>query len=145
MELDDYTYDKIKALSEDGNAAVNAGNYEAAIETFTEALELLPEPITDWDAATWLLTAIGETQFFAEDYQRAYQALAQAMHCPGAIGNPFVHMRLGQVQFELGHDVVAADELTRAYMAAGREIFETEDPKYFEFLKTRIDEPPGGW
>jgi hypothetical protein len=60
------------------------------------------------------------------------------MRCPGAIGNPFLHLRLGQVQFELGDLTRAADELTRAYMGAGEDIFQEQAPKYFEFLKTRI-------
>jgi hypothetical protein len=66
------------------------------------------------------------------------------MHCPGAIGNPFLHLRLGQCQFELGNLDRAGDELARAYMGAGNEIFVGAE-KYFEFLKTRLKPPPGGW
>jgi hypothetical protein len=29
-------------------------------------------------------------------------------------------------------------------MCAGKEIFEDDDPKYFAFLKTRIDPPANG-
>jgi hypothetical protein len=36
----------------------------------------------------------------------------------------------------------AADELTRAYMGGDEEIFDNEDPKYFQFLKTRIKLSP---
>lgn len=67
-----------------------------------------------------------------------------AMQCPAAIGNPFLHLRLGQCQFELGNLDRAADELARAYMGAGADIFEGAD-KYFAFLKTRLQPPPGGW
>ena len=145
MELDDFTHERIEALSELGNASVNAGDYAEAISRFEEALSLLPEPIAEWEAATWLLTAIGEAHFFSKQYLVAYQALARAMHCAGAIGNPFIHLRLGQVQFELENEGLAADELTRAYMGGGKEIFAREGSKYFEFLKTRVDEPPNGW
>jgi hypothetical protein len=61
-----------------------------------------------------------------------------------AIGNPFLHLRLGQCQFELGNFDRAADELTRAHVGAGAEIFEGAD-KYFTFLKTRLNPPPVGW
>jgi hypothetical protein len=54
-------------------------------------------------------------------------------------------MRLGQCQFELGNKERAADELARAYMAEGSEIFKEEDPKYFAFLKTRLKPPASGW
>ncbi len=67
------------------------------------------------------------------------------MHCPDAIGNPFIHLRLGQCQYELGNEEQAADELARAYMVAGDEIFDTDDPKYLEFIKSKIQPPPGGW
>ena len=59
------------------------------------------------------------------------------MHCPDAIGNPFIHLRLGQCQFELGNPDRSADELMRAYMGGGPEIFGNDDPKYLEFLSTR--------
>ena len=36
-------------------------------------------------------------------------------------GNPFLRLRLGQVQVELGALDEAADNLTRAYMGGGRE------------------------
>jgi hypothetical protein len=66
------------------------------------------------------------------------------MHCPGAIGNPFLHLRLGQCQLELGDRKRAADELTRAYAIEGKDIFANEDRKYFAFLKTVIDRPESG-
>jgi hypothetical protein len=104
----------------------------------------VPEPRTESELATWILTAIGDANFLSEDYEAGRDNLSQAMKCPGAIGNPFVHLRLGQCQFELGNKDRAADELTRAYMGGGAEMFEGEE-KYLDFLKTRIDPPPGGW
>ena len=56
------------------------------------------------------------------------------MHCPGAIGNPYVHLRLGEAQFELGEIQRAKDELARAYMGGGPEVFEGDDPKYLRFI-----------
>lgn len=60
------------------------------------------------------------------------------MHCPDGIGNPFLHLRLGQVLFDQGDQDAAADELARAYMGAGPEIFDHEEPRYFAFLSTRM-------
>jgi hypothetical protein len=91
------------------------------------------------------LTAIGEANFFGGDFAAGRDNLSMAMHCPNAIGNPFLHLRLGQCQLELGNLDRATDELTRAYMGGGTEIFEDEHEKYFNFLKTRLDPPPGGW
>ena len=112
---------------------------------YWKAWDLLPEPKTEWDAATWILAAVGDANFLGKDYKAGRDNLSNAMHCPNAIGNPFIHLRLGQCQFELGNEERAADELTRALMGAGEEILQQEDPKYFKFLKTKLKPPPGGW
>ena len=59
------------------------------------------------------------------------------MTCRGAVGNPFLHLRYGEVLLDAGEDNAAADELMRAYMGAGEEVFATEEPRYLAFLKTR--------
>lgn len=143
--LPDELHEKITELSKAGDALVEKKQYRAAVEKYVEALELLPEPITDWEACTWLLTAIGDAHFLAGNYEYARKALSDAMHCPRAIGNPFTHMRLGQAQFELGNMDRAADELARAYIREGLKIFEGENPKYVRFIKSRLQPPPGGW
>ena len=94
---------------------------------------------TNWDTTIWILTAIGDANFLDNDFQAGVDNLSNAMHCAGAIGNPFIHMRLGQCLFEIGSLDRAADELTRAYALEGDEIFSEDDPKYLKFRKTRID------
>lgn len=81
----------------------------------------------------------GDVSFVSGDYSGGAEALSDAMHCPDAIGNPFLHLRLGQCQFELGNVDLAADELTRAFAIEGEVIFATEDPKYMRFLGTKIN------
>lgn len=53
------------------------------------------------------------------------------------MGNPFLHLRLGHCQFELGSFDVAADELMRAYKGGGADVFAHEDRKYLEFGAAR--------
>jgi tetratricopeptide (TPR) repeat protein len=144
-ELSDEVYDRIRALTEDGDALADEGKYAAALERYWAAWDLLPAPQTEWDAATWLLGAIGDANYLSGDFAAGRDNLSFAMRCPEAIGNPFLHLRLGQCQFELGNLDRAADELARAYMGSGAEIFEDEPPQYLSFLKTRLDPPPGGW
>ena len=143
-ELDDTTHEQIQSLCADGDELAKNGKFPAALKKYWAAWDLLPEPQTEWDAATWILAAIGDACFLSGDFVAGRDNLSLAMRCPDAIGNPFIHLRLGQCQFELGNLDLAADELARAYMAAGDEIFEGAD-KYFAFLKTRLDAPPGGW
>lgn len=144
-DLPDTIHAEITRLSEQGNTLAEAGDCHAAVASFEEALDLLPPPIEQWSAACWLFTAIGDTLFLAERYGEAIQPLLDAVKCAGGIGNPFLHLRLGQTQLELGNEVLAADELTRAYMGAGQEIFEEEPAKYFDLVKSKLKPPVGGW
>lgn len=143
-ELDDMLHARIVALSDEGNALQSDGRWEDAIRKFEQALTLLPHPIHRWEAATWLLVAIGDVAFQSEQFARAREALRQAMLCPGAIGNPFVHLRRGQTFYELGDIQMANEELAGAYMLDGVEIFESEDPKYLSHLKTVLRPPADG-
>jgi tetratricopeptide (TPR) repeat protein len=142
-ELNDSIYSRILDLSQQGNDLVNAGDNLAALRKYHEAWRLLPEPKEDWDAATWLLSAIGDTHFLSSDYQNAVAALTNAIACPNGLGNPFIHLRLGQSHFEMGNTSKAADELARAYMVGGRELFEKVEQKYFVFLKSILKPPIG--
>lgn len=143
-DLPDSVHSKILRLSSEGDALAESRHYEKAIQKYSEALDALPDPRTEWEACTWLLASIGDAHFQAKEFGQARIALTDAMRCPDAIGNPFIHLRLGQSQFELGNLPRANDELARAYMAAGKAIFEDEDPKYFNHLKTVLKPPADG-
>lgn len=136
-ELADDIHEQIEALSADADDFAETGDFATALERYWAAWDLLPEPQTRWEAATWLLAAIGDANFQADDFQAGRDNLANAMHCPDGIGNPFLHLRLGQCQLELGNPDQAADELARAYMA-DPEVFDDEDPKYIALMRTRL-------
>jgi tetratricopeptide (TPR) repeat protein len=136
-KLSDDIHEKIEQLSASGDELAEEGRYPEALDKYWAAWDLLPEPKTHWDAALWLLVAIGDANFLGGDFEAGRDNLSQAMHCPDALGNPFVHLRLGQCQFELGNLDRAADELMRAYMGGGTGIFEDQDDKYVRFLQTR--------
>jgi tetratricopeptide (TPR) repeat protein len=135
LEIDDLSYSKILELSKQGDNYAQRHEFTKAIDSYYDALDLVPDPLEAYSATTWLLTAIGESYLLSNDYENAREVLQQAMHCPDAIGNPFIHLILGQAQFELGNFDRAKDELARAYMGGGKEIFAGDDPKYYEYLK----------
>lgn len=138
-ELDEKIYSEILELSAAGDAFADEKNYPKALAEYWKAFDLLPEPKTKWDASTWLLASIGDANFMGEDFQAGVDNLSNAMYCPGAIGNPFLHLRLGQCQYETGNMERAADELARAYALEGEKIFSAEPVRYLEFLKTKIN------
>ena len=145
MELPDETYRQITELCKAGDELAQCESLPEALLEYERAWDLLPEPKTDWQASTWILAAIGDVQFSLREYEAAKESLSLAMHCPDAIGNPFLHLRLGEVQFELGDLSRAADDLARAYLLEGKRIFEEDDPKYLSFIKSKLRPPAGGW
>ncbi len=144
-ELAGETHECIKLDCAEGDVLAGSRQWDEAVAKYEHAWELLREPKTKWRAATWILAAIGDAWYLAGEFERAREVLQLAMHCPDAIGNPFLHLRLGQCQFDPGNVARAGDELARAYMGGGAEILRAEDPRYFEFIKTILDEPVKGW
>ena len=130
-------YTRVTELSERGNVAAEAGEYRASIDLFVEAFELLPAPASQWNASTWLLAGIVDGYFMRGEYGKARGLLDQLFLYPDALGNPFLHLRAGQIHFELDELDRAADHLMRAYMGYGEDVFTDEDPKYRKFLATR--------
>lgn len=147
-ELSDDLHVEIQRLCAAGDALAKDNKFSAAMPSYWAAWDLLPEPKSEWQAATWVLAAIGDANFLSGDFTAGRDNLSNAMHCPCAIGNPFLHLRLGQCQLELGEQERAADELLRAYMAAGSEIFKDQNPRYLRFLQSKakgVEGPKKSW
>jgi tetratricopeptide (TPR) repeat protein len=136
-ELPSLVHEAIQRFCADGDELAATGNYEDAIGIYNRAWEIVPEPKDQWQASTWILAAIADAAFLAGYKTSAKEALEYAMICPDAVGNPFLHLRLGQVLLDMGEHDRAADELMRAYMGAGAELFATEDQRYLAYLRTR--------
>ena len=139
LQLDPAAHERIVALCAEGDRHAEAGRYGSALGRYAEAWALIPDPKERWNAATWVIAAIADCWFLAGKYDEVLRALEFGMNCPGAVGNPFLHLRFGQALLEQGEEDRAADELIRAYAVHGAEIFEHEDPKYLAFLSTRAE------
>ena len=142
-ELPEHIHVEIERLCAAGDERAQARHFPDALASYWAAWDLLPEPKLEWEAATWILAAVGDANFLSGDYVAGRDNLSNAMQCPGAVGNPFLHLRLGQCQLELGALDRAADELMRAYMGAGAEIFTDQDPKYLAILQSRAEDIQG--
>lgn len=144
-ELPDELHEPIERLCAEGDELLHGERFSAAVTCFESAWQLLPVPQTNWDAAAWILAAIADAHFWNGDFGGMRQPLMTAMQCDGATANPFLRLRLGQCLFELGEFDQAAKWLTGAFLLEGTKIFAEADPKYLEFIKTRLSPPPGGW
>ena len=131
-------HEQIAELCKEGDALASAGRPGDAKQKYIAALKLLPGELRHWEAAPWIYVALGDVHFHAGHFDKAFKCFYNAVQCPNGLGNPYIHLRLGQLYVELNDFGKAADELTRAYMGGGIDIFMEDDPKYLEFLETRI-------
>jgi tetratricopeptide (TPR) repeat protein len=82
-----------------------------------------------------LSTAIKEIE--KENYSYALSLLYDCLNIE--LDNAMVHFNKGLCHFELNEPDHAADSFTRAFMLEGEDMFNEKDPKYFEFLKSKIE------
>lgn len=139
-QLDDTIVARVTELCERGDDDTENGRYDEAIAKYEEALTLVPRPLYAWAVTTWILSAIAEARYLQKDWSGAKAAIMEAFRCEGAIGNAFLHLRLGQVEIELGFKGRGLDELIRAHERGGAEVFEGEDPKYLTMVRAALDD-----
>ena len=111
---------------------------QQAIDVYETAYALIPEPRQESELAMAALCNIGELHYLDGKWQLAYEDFCEAVKCKEGLGNPQIHLRLGQLRYERGELERAADEFMRAYMGAGDTIFAGEDPKYFELIRPHL-------
>lgn len=133
--------DQIRQQCADGYALYDTGAFKDALRLFYQAWLLLPKPQTDFDAAGWILTAIGDTYFRLGQFEQGREALSSALHCPGADRSAFIHLRLGQCLWELGQPDKALASLLQAYTTAPMGLFDTEDEKYSRAVAAALTQP----
>lgn len=137
-QLPNEIHEEITSLCKRGDELVKLGNVEEAKKNYVDSLKLLPSDHREWEAATWIYVAMGDMYFHLKNYEQAFKCFYNAVQCPQGEGNPYIYLRLGQIYFEEGSFDESADELTRAYMGGGLGTLLEDDPKYLEFLETKI-------
>ncbi|SBW11114.1 Tetratricopeptide repeat protein [uncultured delta proteobacterium] len=127
--------DALEELCDQGNEAMDEGEFREAITFFEKALEILPAPADEWEPYGWLQAALGDAYYGMQDYNGALEYFHKAYTFAGPDEvNPFVLLRLGQSYRRLGDAKNALDYLLRAYMLEGEDIFANDDDD-FAFLK----------
>lgn len=142
-ELSADTHRQIARLCERGDQLAANGVFDEALKLYQNALDMLPEPKSDWEASLWIYAAIGDSYFLSRDFASAKTTFTDAITNVGGQGNPFLHLRLGQTHFELGEKEDATEQLTKAYQLEGAELFEEDDAKYLDFLRTNMKDTNG--
>ena len=134
-ELDTY----VEAYFAAGNELMGDGQLARAIETWTHALHLLPEPRFTWDAYTWLCASIGDAHYALSNLERARDCFRDALNGPDGTRISCVQYRLGQCQFKLGALDAAVVSLLKVYVLGGEDLFRAEEDglTYLHILKDR--------
>lgn len=136
MELDDAIYEEITKCTDEGEKLFGKGKFREAIEKYNMAMDLIPEPKTDWDASIWTLAAIGDSYFMLKEYATALEYFRKLMVEYETLDNPFVRLRYGECFYETGDLVKAKEHLFAAYMMEGKEIFDSR--KYLAIIADLI-------
>ena len=103
--------------------------------------------------AFWLLISGVNAQFCLGEFEAAYDTGVTAFELFSEIGfvagNPFFHLRMGQVCFEIevpedrDQTSPSIESLARALICGGIEIFNNEDPKYLHPVLEVLRPPVG--
>lgn len=131
--------DKVNRLLVEAGKLDRQNKVQQAVSMYEQAYQLIPEPKHASELAMAALCSIGELNYLQGKWNQAFQDFSEAVKCKEGLGNPQIHIRLGQLQYELGNMLRAEDELMRAYMGSGHVIFEGEDPKYYELISQYIE------
>ncbi|WP_416192408.1 tetratricopeptide repeat protein [Neisseria sp. CCUG12390] len=132
-------YQKINALCDQGDELADNGQFSEALKQYKEAWKLLPEPKEQWEAATWILVAMGDVNFLNGKFHQAVKDLTAALANINAVDNPFIYLRLGQSRLELGDEQTALEALQTAYELGDEYLWDGEDGKYLQFLAGKVD------
>ncbi|WP_071342013.1 hypothetical protein [Maribacter sp. 1_2014MBL_MicDiv] len=120
-------------------------NNEKDAETKTNELLNIYESLTDDQKKTragrYIIAHIAEVYFAASMIDEAFENFNFVMQFKDTIGNPFLHLRLGQLNYLTKNTDKMNDELSRALIMGGESIFKDEDPKLIKMVKSVLEEP----
>jgi hypothetical protein len=132
--LPDTVANRVERLCSEGDAFAADARYAAATLRFTTAFRLLPRPQERWTVTPKIFASVVDACLAKGDLISARHAALAALDCPDVRDNAALHLRLGEIYFEEGNLELAREELALAFKQGGQEVFEDEDPKYWEFL-----------
>ena len=131
---------EIDRISEEGSELFDEGKYRQAISAWEKAFAFVPDPKNTFSQSLWLHSSIGDAWFLLKDFKQsaAHFFAAKSNVEENGYANPFIMLRLGQSYLELSDAANAKEYLLRAYALEGKELFNDEDPKYFDFLSKNV-------
>lgn len=128
----------LEELCDQGNEAMDEGEFREALVFFERALGILPAPAEEWEPYGWLQAAIGDAYYGMENFSASLDCFHKAYAFTGPDDvTPFVLLRLGQCSRRTGDDASAVEYLLRAYRLDGEDLF-PDDEDDLAFLKKAV-------
>ena len=138
MQLNKSYTEDIERICRAADDFLEEGNIKDAYRKYKEALDIIPNPKTSYETATWIFVSIGDLFFKNKQYEMARDYFFEAKNCPNGVSNPYVLFRLGQSLVETQDNNQAREFLLRAYMLVGDDIFFFLDEKYYNVIKDLV-------
>ena len=138
MQLNKSYTEDIERICRAADDFLDEGNTKEAYRKYKEALDIIPNPKTSYETATWIFVSIGDLFFKNKQYDMARDYFFEAKNCPNGVSNPYVLFRPGQSLVETKDNNQAREFLLRAYMLVGDDIFWDEDEKYYDVIKDLV-------
>lgn len=130
---------KIDILAEEGNVLLeDTGDWPGALDKWTQALALVPDPKVAHTQSMWLYASIGEAYACGKQPDDAKDAFETAYRCPDGHINPYILLQLGKLNADLENEDLATKFLLRVYMIEGASVFD-DDLTYLDYLSKRVD------
>lgn len=141
-DLPDALHGQVTDLFDEGSDFEDEGDAVSAMNAYVRALELLPTPRTQWEGATLMYAALGDTLLFLERHDEAHRAFQLALQSPKGTENGYIWLRLGDNHKASGRTGEALKAFTSAYMLEGADIFEENDEDLEWLEREGIAEKP---
>jgi tetratricopeptide (TPR) repeat protein len=141
-QLSEETYKLICKCFKNGAAKIHEGQFLQARNTFSAAIEALPNPKESCESYPWLLYGLAEAYYNECNY---IEALAYFLKVLQLTQNRDInlHLRLALTHFKLGQKQEAAYhlELSKSSGDSQLSIADLEDPVYWRLIEGPIIDP----
>ena len=93
----------------------------------------------------YILIRIAHLYINSEMWEDALNIFVKIMKYTNSVGNPLLHLRIGQIGFELKEQNIYEDNLARALIMGELKIFEGENDILKNIALKILKPPAGGW
>lgn len=88
---------------------------------------------------------IGHLYSYINNWDAALKAFGKAIQTENSVGNPLLHLRIGQCGYHLKKKRIYDDNLARALITGGLKVFDNEKNELKAIALSLLDPPGDGW